>query len=65
MSSYTRCITASDLSKLSFAIKSADDDVRADYDAKKMPEHSSEKDTGIATGLTLDDFGGRSDALGG
>jgi hypothetical protein len=46
-------------------IKSASDEVKADFDARKVDVHPSEKVTVIADGLTLDDFGGRSDALGG
>ena len=64
MSSYTRRSRTSDLSRFSYTVKSADDDVRTDHDAKKVDVRSSEKDTAVATGLTLDDFGARSDALG-
>jgi hypothetical protein len=35
------------------------------YDAENVGLQSSEKGAVIATALTLDDFGGRSDALGG
>jgi len=65
MSLYTRRIGSSDTTRLSYTIKSAGDEVKAGYDANKLALDSSEKDTATATGLTLDDFGGRSDALGG
>jgi hypothetical protein len=39
--------------------------VGACFDAKNVGLHSSEKGAVVATALTLDDFGGRSDALGG
>jgi hypothetical protein len=39
--------------------------VEACYDAENVARQSSEKGTAVATALTLDDFGGRSDALGG
>ena len=35
------------------------------YDAENVALQSSEKGAAVATELTLDDFGGRSDALGG
>jgi hypothetical protein len=54
-----------DLRKLSSGIKSAGDEVKADSATKKVAVPSSEKDTDTARGCTLDDFGGRSDALGG
>jgi hypothetical protein len=55
------------LSRPDFALKSADAKVkvRADHAAKKVAAPRSAKDTALAAGLTLDDFGGRSDALGG
>jgi len=56
---------ALELRRLSPGIKSAGDEVKADSAANKGAVHWSEKDTDIARGLTLDDFGGRSDALGG
>jgi hypothetical protein len=54
-----------DLRRLSSGIKSAGDEVKADSAAMKVAVASSENDTDTARGLTLDDFGGRSDALGG
>jgi hypothetical protein len=39
--------------------------VGAYYDAENTALQSSKKGVFVATGLTLDDFGGRSDALGG
>ena len=65
MYTYTRRHRASDLKRLSSSIKSAGDEVEAGSNAKKVAVHSSERDTDTAPGFTLDDFGGRSDALGG
>ena len=65
MYTYTRRHRASDLKRLSSSIKSAGDEVEAGSNAKKVAVHSSERDTDPAPGFTLDDFGGRSDALGG
>jgi hypothetical protein len=65
MSRYAYQATASELRRLSAGIKPAGDELKADYDAKYMAVRSSEKVTDIASGHTLDDFGGRSDALGG
>ena len=65
MSSYTRRSEASDSSRFRYTVKSAADELRTDHDAKKAAVQSSEKDAAFASGLTLDDFGGRSDALGG
>jgi hypothetical protein len=61
----TRRGRVSDLRRLRSGIKLASDEVKADSDAKMVAAPSSEKDTDVAGGLTLDDFGGRSDALGG
>ena len=47
------------------AIKSVGDQVSADSDAKKVHFRASAKVAEITSELTLDDFGGRSDALGG
>jgi hypothetical protein len=65
MSSHTRRRRASHLSRPSLAIKSADDDARTDYDTRKVPEHPSEEDASHLAEVTLDELGGRSDALGG
>ncbi len=62
---YARRDKAMDLRRLGPGIKSAGDEVRADSVAKKVAVPTSENDTDTARGLTLDDFGGRSDALGG
>jgi hypothetical protein len=56
---------ASDSKGLGSGIQSTSGEFKADLDARKVAVHSSEKVTDIAGGLTLDDFGGRSDALGG
>jgi hypothetical protein len=65
MSSYTRRNRVSDLSRFLYTVKPADDEVRTDYDTKKASVQSPVQDSALVTGLTLDDFGGRSDALGG
>jgi hypothetical protein len=65
MYTFTRWDCASDLKGLKSLIRSTGDKVKAHSDAKKATVSSSEKVTEIAGELTLDDFGGRSDALGG
>jgi hypothetical protein len=56
---------ASDSSRRSHADKSADEKPPADDDAPQVAVRSSERAASSAARLTLDDFGGRSDALGG
>ena len=41
------------------------EEVRDCYDAESVALQSSERSATLGTALTLDDFGGRSDALGG
>jgi hypothetical protein len=65
MFSHTRRHRSSDRTRLSQAIKSAYENAAADDYGKKTTGHEHEKDTARAKTLTLDDFGGRSDALGG
>jgi hypothetical protein len=65
MSSYTRWSRASDLSRFGYTVKWVDHEGRTDHDVKKVAVQSSEKDTTLTSELTLEDFGGRSDALGG
>jgi hypothetical protein len=65
MSSYIRRTKASNVSRFRNTVKRADNEHRTDHDAKKLAVQPSEKDLARARGLTLDDFGGRSDALGG
>jgi hypothetical protein len=55
----------SNSSRLSYTVKSADDELGAVDDAKYLAVQSSGKGAAVASALTLDDFGGRSDALGG
>ena len=67
MSSYVRQHRASDLSRFGHPIKTAPEKVRvrtAD-EGKNAAVRSSERATARVERLTLDDFGGRSDALGG
>jgi hypothetical protein len=65
MSTRTRRADVSDVKRLGSGIKLASDEVKAGSDARTVAIPSSERDKDIARGLTLDDFGGRSDALGG
>jgi hypothetical protein len=65
MSTRTRRADVSDLRRLGSGIKLASDEVKAGSDARTVAVPSSERDKDIGRGLTLDDFGGRSDALGG
>ena len=66
MSTSTRLADVSDSRRLGSGIKLASDEVKkAGSDARTVAVPSSERDKDIARGLTLDDFGGRSDALGG
>jgi hypothetical protein len=65
MYTYTLPDNALDVRSLTSYIKTARDELNAGSDAKKLVLRSSEKLPRIASGITLDDFGGRSDALGG
>ncbi len=65
MYSYTTRTRASDLTRFNYTLKSADDEVRVDTSVKTKVIRRSNRDTADARRLTLDDFGGRSDALGG
>jgi hypothetical protein len=65
MSTSTLRADVSDLRRLGSGIKLASDEVKAGSDARTVVVPSSERDKDIGRGLTLDDFGGRSDALGG
>jgi hypothetical protein len=65
MPSYTYRRRASELSGLSHPIESPADGVRSDSKSRKTAVHAPEVDASISTKPTLDDFGGRSDALGG
>ena len=65
MSTRTRRADGSDLRRLGSGIKSTSDEVKAGSDVRTVAVPSSERDKDIGRGLTLDDFGGRSDALGG
>jgi hypothetical protein len=65
MPSYTSRRRASELSRLSHPIQSPADGFRSDSKSRKTAVHASEVDAAMSTKPTLDDFGGRSDALGG
>ena len=65
MSTHTRRADGSHSRRLEPGIKLESDEVKAGSDARTVAVPSSERDKDIARGLTLDDFGGRSDALGG
>ena len=64
MTLHSRSRRARESTRLSYAIKSADDGSKAEYDTK-MPAALSPEDWVTYRQLTLDDFGGRSNALGG
>jgi hypothetical protein len=65
MPSYTYRRSASELSGLNHPVKSPTDGVRSDSKSRKTLVHASEVDVSMSIKPTLDDFGGRSDALGG
>jgi hypothetical protein len=65
MVSHTRQYRTSDWSRLGRAIKMAYENVKADDYGKETNEQKPEEDTARDRRLTLEDFGGRSDALGG
>jgi hypothetical protein len=51
--------------RLDHAIKSSDKEDQTDNDMKKPAVHSPEYNVATSIEVTLDDLGGRSDALGG
>jgi hypothetical protein len=65
MPSYTYLRRASELSRLSHPVKLSADGVRSDSQSRKTAVHVSEVDAAMSIRPTLEDFGGRSDALGG
>jgi hypothetical protein len=65
MSSHKHLMTARESNKLNLTIRSADTKDSAGNDKKKIPMRSGKRRAAAAIELTLDDFGGRSDALGG
>jgi hypothetical protein len=65
MPSYTYHSSASELSRPNKPTKSTTNRVRSDSKSRKRTVHAPEVDAAMATKPTLDDFGGRSDALGG
>jgi hypothetical protein len=65
MYKYARIDSVLNLRGLSPRIKSEGVEIKTDSDANMVAVRSSEKVPDIARGPTLDDFGGRSDALGG
>jgi hypothetical protein len=65
MTSYKYHQSVCELSGLSHATESPADGVRSDFKRRKTAMESSEVDSAMSTRPTLDDFGGRSDALGG
>jgi len=65
MISYPRSKRALESNRLSYAINSADRETKAEHDTKMVAAHSPAIDSVVSRELTLDDFGGRSDALGG
>ena len=66
MSTSLRRCRASDLPRLDRALRlKGDQKMRVESDVKRMAATRSEQAAAWARRLTLDDFGGRSDALGG
>jgi hypothetical protein len=65
MTSYKYHQSVCELSGLSHPNESPADEVRSDSNPRKTAMESSEVDSAMSTRPTLDDFGGRSDALGG
>jgi hypothetical protein len=65
MPSYTPRRRAAELGRLSHPIASPADAVRSDSKSRTTAVHASDVDAAMSTTPTLDDFGGRSDALGG
>jgi hypothetical protein len=65
MTPYMREKRAPKLSRFGKTIKSVDEKVTNDNNKKEGVARDSENETVASVDLTLDDFGGRSDALGG
>ncbi len=65
MHTFTRPDNASDLRSLSSGIDTSGYEVESGSDGTRVSGRFSENLSDIASGFTLDDFGGRSDALGG
>ena len=65
MRTYTRPDSVLPLRRLRSVIQTTRDEIKAESDSKKVALRASDRLTHIASWLTLDDFGGRSDALGG
>ena len=55
----------SDLSKYHYSVRSANDGALGDTASNNVAMGSDAKGARVVSGLTLEDFGGRSDALGG
>jgi hypothetical protein len=65
MSSYPHANRVLDRRSLVFPSKTAGDSVNAERSTKPVAAKVAEESDGGVAVLTLDDFGGRSDALGG
>jgi hypothetical protein len=65
MYAYTRSRRTLELKRPHFSVKPADGETPLDYDTRRVATHLLEAHAVMARELTLDDFGGRSDALGG
>jgi len=65
MPSYPHRRRGSELSRLRSPLKSPADGVGSDSESRKTAMHASEVNAALSTEPTLEDFGGRSDALGG
>jgi hypothetical protein len=65
MISYPRSARVLELKRASYAIKMSAGETRAEYDKRTADAHAPQERAVTFSQLTLDDFGGRSDALGG
>jgi hypothetical protein len=65
MPSYTHRGTTSESSRLGSPVKSPTKEVGSDSEPRKTAVQMSEVNAAFSTEPTLEDFGGRSDALGG
>ncbi len=65
MPSHLNTIRVLEWTSLDRALKPSDATIKPTRGTRGVAEHATENDDASSTVLTLDDFGGRSDALGG
>jgi hypothetical protein len=65
MPAYPRSRRTLELKRPHFSVRPDDGEIRVDYDTRGVAAYWRENHGVMASELTLDDFGGRSDALGG